>query len=154
MVLNKLREALAEINSERSNLAARLIAIEDVEIQLRAMIAKLSDAELTDESRASRAVPPFTPRTASSGGVDRIDQIVDILRGEGRPLHITKIVDRLSAVAAERVDRTNVEPGLNRHIQKVKNPRLQKFGPSIFGLPEWKTDQETPLLEDRALIAH
>jgi hypothetical protein len=69
---------------------------------------------------------------------DRIDTFVDILRAEGRPLHITALAEKLTERTGETIDRTKIEPGLNRHVANAKRLRIAKFGPSTFGLPEWK----------------
>ena len=60
------------------------------------------------------------------------------MRAEGKPLHITVIAERLSVMYSKKVERTEIEPGINRHIAKVKKRRIDKFGRSTFGLPERK----------------
>jgi hypothetical protein len=87
------------------------------------------------------AAPTITMTTPGEETRDRdkIDEIADILRAEGKPLHITVIAERLSAITGSEVERTQIEPGLNRHIAKVKKRRIDKFAPSTYGLPEWKS---------------
>ena len=77
-------------------------------------------------------------RVNENGGKDRNDQIVEILRAAGKPLHITLIAAALSEINDSKVTRQLIEPGLNRHIAKTKHLKIVKMGPSIFGLPEWK----------------
>jgi hypothetical protein len=133
MILTKLQEALAEVGTQRREL-------DRVETELRSMIARLSG--LPDTSTVKMQRETFIPSVApSSGERDGIDDIVDILRAEGRPLHTKIIAERLSANKGTPVLRTSFESGLNRHVAKVKNRRLDKFGPSTFGLPEWKQSQ-------------
>ena len=129
MILTKLQEALAEVDAQRS-------ALNDVEAQLRSMIAKLSGTPVAVRSPVMAPAP-----VAKSQKRDKLDDIADILRAEGKPLHITVIAERLSAVAGAKVERTKIEPGINRHIAKVKQRRIDKFGPSTYGLPEWKVSQ-------------
>jgi hypothetical protein len=131
MILNKLQEALNEVDSQRR-------ALNEVEAQLRSMIAKLEgvpDIAPTNMNPRSAYHSSYVP---TSGERDRIDDIIDILRANGKPMHITDIVKLLSVKTSKKLDRTQVEPGLNRHVQKAKQKRIDKFGPSIFGLPEWK----------------
>jgi hypothetical protein len=139
MILTKLQEALAEVDSQRA-------ALNEVEERLREMISKLSGSvQLPHAARTSMVT---TGAVAPSRERDKFDDIVDILRAEGSPLHITVIAERLSALRGSEVRRTTIEPGLNRHIAKVKARRVDKFGPSTFGLPEWKTrPNQGPLQE-------
>jgi hypothetical protein len=148
MILDKLREALAELDSERAALAAQANALDEVESQIKAMIAKLGG----DQNKTWTLEELIS--TSEAPHKDKIDIVADILRAEGRPLHITVIADRMSGILETAVNRTEVEPGLNRHISKVKNPRVQKFGPSIFGLPEWKGRISAPLLADQSTATH
>jgi hypothetical protein len=131
MILTKLQEALAEIDAQRA-------ALNDVEAQLRAMIAKLS-GPLTPTLVPSPIDAPS--RDVRVHARDGIDEIVDILRDEGRSLHITAIAERLSAIKQKPIARTAIEPGLNRHVAKTKEPRVVKVAPSTFGLPEWAQKQ-------------
>jgi uncharacterized coiled-coil protein SlyX len=133
MVLTKLQEALAEIPAQRK-------ALDEVEAQLRSMIAKLRGMP----DVFGYTVPSTIPPPGSEMFVrekDKIEEIADILRVDGKPLHITIIAERLSALRGTKILRTAIEPGLNRHIAKTKVPRVEKFGPSTFGLPEWKHSQ-------------
>lgn len=137
MILTKLQEALAEVDSQR-------ITLNEVEAQLRSMISKLSGMPIIQGP--TLAAPPIhgsilgdiSPET----GRDKLDDIADILRAEGKPLHITVIAERLSKVFGTEVLRTDIEPGMNRHVQKTKRKRIDKFGPSIFGLAGWKGRQQ------------
>jgi uncharacterized coiled-coil protein SlyX len=127
VILTKLQEALAEVATQRA-------ALDEVEAQLRVMIGKLAGATpaaLTVAPQRTSAAPPAEAR-------DRIDAFVDILRAEGKPLHITALAEKLTARTGEEIDRTKIEPGLNRHVTNAKRLRIAKFGPSTFGLPEWK----------------
>jgi|ERR1035438_2431658 hypothetical protein len=126
MILIKLQEALAEVDAQRS-------ALNDVEAQLRSMIAKLSGAPIIAHTPVMGPAPVVDKRKR-----DKLDDIADILRTEGKPLHITVIAERLSAMRGAEIDRTKIEPGLNRHIATVKERRIDKVGPSTYGLPEWK----------------
>jgi hypothetical protein len=138
MVLNKLQEALAEIGTQRK-------ALDRVENQLKSMIAELSGIPGGSSWTANFAYQPVRVADPVSSGRDRdkLDDITDILRAEGRPLHITVIAERLSKLYGKKVERTTIEPGVNRHISKVKARRIDKFGPSTFGLPEWRNSQPT-----------
>jgi len=129
MVLTKLNEVLAEIEGERKRL-------DNLESQLRSMIAGLSGTTTSQfQSRSSR---PQNRETKT-----QLEEIADILRAEGKPLHIKIIAERLSALRLKKVERGKIEPGVTRHISSVKQPLIAKFGPSTYGLPEWKNEQPT-----------
>jgi hypothetical protein len=134
MILKKLQEALAEVGTQRK-------ALDQVERQLRSMISALSGVP---DAAPFKPAPIVSrePTHPASGQRDGIDDIADILRVEGKPLHITVIAARLSGLKGTDVLRTTIEPGLNRHIAKTKVPRISKFGPSTYGLPEWKEGAE------------
>src|SRR4030095_11445312 len=127
MIHTKLNEALAEIPAQRR-------ALDEIEVQIRSMIAKLSGMPTSIPSAAvgTTAARPIAKER------DKIEDVADVLRAEGKPLHITVIAERLSVVYGKKVLRTEIEPGLNRHISKVQRRRIEKFGRSVFGLPEWK----------------
>ena len=142
MILVKLKEALGEVDAQRS-------ALNEVEAQLRVMISKLSGVADT----AELSLPPVqsVPKRARKESRDPIDVYVDILQSEGHPIHINLLCQRLTELTGEEVVRTKIEPGINRHIAKVKNRRIDKFGPSIYGLPEWKkSSSQRGLLDDVA----
>lgn len=139
MILNKLQEALEDVGVQRK-------ALDEVEAQLRSMIAKLGGVAPPESFSTQRAyVPQFAAVQAMAAArrrsPDKLDGIADVLRAEGRPLHITVIAERLSRLRGKKIDRKAIEPGLNRHIAKTKEPRIAKFGPSIYGLPEWKNQE-------------
>lgn len=146
MILEKLEEALAEIPAQR-------LALDEVEADLRSMIAKLKGmpnvAEGTPAMTASAT--SFIPVSAMdlNGQKDRIEEVADILRNHGQALHITTIAQILSKLHGTKILRTDIEPGMNRHIAKTKKRKLAKFGPSIYGLPEWN-DRAQPSLAKSA----
>ena len=129
MILKTLEAALAEALQEQ-------VAVGEVVAQLRSMIAKLSGLRQANPA-------PVLPSAPVSGERSHIDDIIDVLRAEGKPLHITVICDRLSISNGSPIERTKIEPGLNRHISKVKIPRIWKSAPSTYGLPEWKTRHQS-----------
>jgi hypothetical protein len=139
MVLMKLQEALSEADNQLAALEKQREALIGVQSQIRSMIASLSGATVM-------TAPP-APVPVVQESRDRLDELADILRPEGRPLHITVLCERLSAIRGETIDRTQVEPGLNRHVASAKKKRIEKFGPSMFGLPEWKPDAQQSLTE-------
>ena len=133
MILSKLQEALAEIGVQIAALDVKRSPLVEVQSELRQMISKLSAPALGEELPSTLRFA--SPRTASR---DKLDDIADILRAEGKPLHITTIAERLSTLKGKNIARTQIEPGMNRHIAKAKERRIKKFGPSTFGLPEWR----------------
>lgn len=143
MILKKLEEALAEIPNERQELKLafdlRIQELDALEELLRTMIADYGKfvvpvSPTLVPNGSLLAMRPTTRRTER----DKIDEVADVLREEGRPLHITVIAERLSAKLGRKILRTEIEPGLNRHIAKAKARRVEKYAPSTFGLPEWK----------------
>jgi hypothetical protein len=130
MILKKLQEALAEVGTQRT-------ALDEVEKQLRSMIAKLSglpDAATTSSLGYGATVHSITRQR---GEPSKLDEIAEILQANGKPMHITAIAEALSQKRGKAISRTAIEPGMNRHIQKTKNPVIARVGPSTFGLPEW-----------------
>jgi len=139
MILIKLQEALAAIPAQHK-------ALDEVEAQLRSMIAKLQGTpDLTFSAATSN--PVYTTRKGWGRTHDKLDEIADVIRAEGKPLHVTIIAERLSAQSGTKVLRTKIEPGMNRHIAKTSNPRIAKFAPSTYGLPEWKTLHQPTLTQ-------
>jgi len=132
MILSKLQEALAEVDGQRRTL-------DKVESQLRSMITELSGTSFHFTPAGAKPKGPEPSRVR-----DQLDDIADVLRTEGHPLHINVIAERLSVATGKKVTRTMIEPGLNRHINKVKKRRIDKFAPSTYGVPEWKTDSGLP----------
>jgi hypothetical protein len=137
MILTKLQEALAEIPAQRK-------AIDEVEAALRSMIAKLQGTPPVFQPVASSVAPVVAGRRHER---DQLDEIADLLRAAGKPLHISQIAEKLSAIRGTNVVRTMIEPGLNRHITKTKLPRISKVAPSTYGLPEWKNRQQPTLTQ-------
>jgi len=143
MVLEKLQEALAEIARERKRL-------DDAEVSLRAAISGLIGEPVL------KSVPVRTPETFATQTVAQnspvqkpthIEVIAGILKAEGKPMHINAIVKRLAVVYGNKdLKRNAIEPGVTRHISKVKQPAIAKFGPSTYGLPEWNRPQQQELL--------
>jgi hypothetical protein len=130
MILIKLQEALAAIPAQRK-------ALDEVEVQLRLMISKLQGMpDLAFSATPSNSVT--RGRIGRGNDRDKLDDIADVIRAEGKPLHVSIIAERLSAQSGKKIVRTTIEPGINRHIAKTKNPRIAKFAPSTYGLPEWK----------------
>jgi hypothetical protein len=127
MILNKLQEAIAEVDQQRK-------ALDKVESQLRSMIAELSGTPFLTRASAPVAVSPSTSTPQKKK--DHIEMIADIINTEGKPMHINFICERMSAIVGHKVERTKIEPGLNRHISKVKAPRVVKVAPSTYAIPE------------------
>jgi len=143
MILKKLEEALAEIPKQRK-------ALDGIEAQLRSMIFELSGAANTPQEFETFIfdVEPETearPRRVSRKRKkhDKLDDFVEIIRSVGHPIHIVELAERYSTKVGKAVTRTEIEPGINRHLTKTKAPRIAKFAPSTFGLPEWKGHQPT-----------
>ena len=133
MILTKLQEALAEIPPQRK-------ALDEVESELRCMISRLSGG--TTSVLAPTASSIFgQPNSASASERSHIEEVAELLEAIGKPTHITALCSRLSETRGVEVLRTKIEPGLNRHIAKTKKPKIAKFGPSVYGLPEWKLQQ-------------
>src|SRR5258708_3213747 len=127
MILTKLEEALAAIPAQRKTL-------DEVELQLRSMIAKLNGMpDVTSPIAQSSSKKRYVPSPGRIPKRDKLDDIADVLRSAGEPLHITLIAEKLSSKLGKKIDRTKIEPGINRHIAKTKQPRIAKVGPSTFG---------------------
>ncbi len=130
MVITKLHEALAEVAIERTKL-------DGLEMKLRAMIAELSGEAMGSNREANADAHEAADATKRS----QLEDVADIVRSEGKPLHIKVIAQRLAIIYGRPVERSKIEPGMTRHISKVKRPIIAKFAPSTYGLPEWKQQQ-------------
>ena len=56
-------------------------------------------------------------------------------------MHVKDLAQKISQSREAPVNRASLEFSLIRHIAKANQPRIAKFGPSTFGLPEWKRSQ-------------
>jgi hypothetical protein len=137
MISTKLQEALNAIVTERKDLEVRRERLDAAEQSLRLLLSSLADGA---QSKPERENSRYKRAGSSPAERDGLDDIIDILKAEGKPLHITVIAQRLSTLRGTPVDRTKIEPGINRHVAKAKTLRLDKFAPSTFGLPEWKQE--------------
>lgn len=75
MVLTKLQEALAEIVAQRQ-------ALDDVEVQLRSMIAKFNGSNGIAAMPAQSVQVPLTQ--TANGKRDKIDEVADVIRAAGK----------------------------------------------------------------------
>ena len=143
MITDKLIEALEQVHADRKFHQNALHELDQTENQLKAMVAKHSGVawSLLAKKPQETSIDNFQVVNASQISRDGLDDVVDILRSAGKALHITVIADRLSEIRGTKIERTAIEPGMNRHIQKTKKRRIEKFAPSTFGLPEWKQEQ-------------
>ncbi len=96
--------------------------------ELQAMIAKLSkvkdDAPSQQDSRRGDS-PSY------------VDMAEDYLTSNGKPAHITQIVEYINTVRQKpEVKRASVEAALLRHVaSKGTSARVVKFGRAMYGLP-------------------
>lgn len=68
-----------------------------------------------------------------------IDETVELLREEGRPLHVNMITKRISEKRGREVARPSVESSLISHMKHAgERSRVVRMQPGTYGLPEWK----------------
>jgi hypothetical protein len=126
MNTTKLRDALAEIESQKT-------VLEEAASGIRRVLA------LLEGQRAN--IAPASKQQPESHSY--IDDSVGLFSKIGQVLHVKDLAEQLSGVRGVQVNRASLESSLIRHIAKAKEPRVAKFGPSKFGLPEWKQSQPT-----------
>lgn len=120
MNTEKLKDALTELQGQRTVLDAAIINIQSVLAMLNGQ-------------------PNTTPLPAAdASGGSYIDDGVDVLRNSGRMMHVTEIAKAISKLRGKTISRGSVESSFIRHISKTKTPRLSKAPKSMYGLPEWK----------------
>jgi dynactin complex subunit len=119
----KLKEALVELQQERDKLESMIV-------QLRSMIASVEPA------RGNGANLSETARVEPKSSY--IDDAVKILERHGKPMHVKKITDQISEMRHSKVARGSVESSIARHVSLGERSRLAKFGPSRYGLSNWR----------------
>jgi hypothetical protein len=137
MYTAKIKEALADLVSQRNQID---LAIS----QLQAIIQSAEGVQAAFQPELSQADPSATHVAITPS---YIDDAVTVLRHSGKPLHIRQIMERISELRGKSLHRNSVEASINRHVLKSKvNRKLSRFGPSIYGLSEWKESQP-PLVQ-------
>jgi hypothetical protein len=126
MNATKLHEALAEIEAEGQRLDAERIKVTNAADSIRAILVNLGASAEGPMARFVSDVPSY------------IDDSEELVRAAGQPLHAKVLAEKISEKRGVKVARSSVESSVIRHISKSKQPRLAKFGRSLFGLPEWK----------------
>jgi hypothetical protein len=121
MDTSKLREAMAELQSQRNLLDAAISNIQHVPAML-------------DSTRR----PSEAPGDAVEEKRSYIDDTVAFLESGGKPMHIKAIVEALSELRGVSIPRASLESSIIRHIAKTNGrAKLAKFAPSTFGLSIW-----------------
>lgn len=125
----KLKEALAELQQQRTILNGAITNIQNV----------LAMLEAPATNGQAEAPPP--------GGSSYIDQSVQALGQVGRPLHISDICNMIAQVrGVSGVARASVESSLVRHINSLGDrARVVRTGRSTYGLPQWPRVDVLPL---------
>jgi hypothetical protein len=88
--------------------------------------------------------------TDEDANASYIDLAEQALHAHGTPLHINALIAKMGVLRGSgtaSLTRTRVESSLVRHYKNAKQPRILKFGPSLYGLPAWK---ENSLLLSKA----
>ena len=97
-----------------------------LDAQLRA-VRKLRDTSSTDSS-------PDTPRAGAKNikGRSQLNMAFDILKEEGRPLHISELLERIHARFGARIDRESLVSALTKRVQRAD--RFVRTQKNTFGL--------------------
>ena len=123
MNTNKLKEALAELQHERSILDQAIANIQTI------------IATVNGGSQAAHHMDNQMRTHATS----YIDDTVAVLELSQQPLHIVKISQKIAEIRGKEVARASVESSIIRHISSLKNrARIIKVKRAHFGLPSWK----------------
>ena len=69
-------------------------------------------------------------------GMSMTDMVYDILLREGKPLHITSIIKKVSKIHGITIDRESIVSSLSKKIKKGE--RFVRVGRNIFALREEK----------------
>lgn len=135
MNTSKLKEALAELERQRSVLDSAITSIRMAVAMIETNGAGAIAAPPMDDSSARLDAPNAKP--------SYIDDAVKILTPAGKPLHVNELVAKIKALGKPDASRGSVESSLIRHIQSQgAKARLARFAPSVFGLAAWKTARE------------
>lgn len=137
MTTTKILEAIADLEGQRESINLALD-------YLRKALEILAASSGTPMQGHPAILA--TREESGPGGSSYVLDAVSILNKAGRPLHINQILDALVEIRGERPPRPSVESSLIRHIAKSKAPKIWKAGPSTFGLSEWKSAQQQPML--------
>jgi hypothetical protein len=119
----KLHEALAEIEAQQR-------VLRDAAESIRKVLVLLHES-------AQSGTPAMKINDDSARCY--VDAAAAIVREHGKAMHVMSLLERICADRCSIIKRTSFEASLSRHIAKAKVPKLAKFGPSTYGLPEWKT---------------
>ena len=84
-----------------------------LDAQLRA-VRKLRSTSSTDSS-------PDAPRSEANNikGRSQLDMAFDILKEEGRPLHISELLDRIDSRFGQRIDRESLVSALTKRVLRA-----------------------------------
>jgi hypothetical protein len=134
MKTTKLREALADLQAQRST----------IDEAINGLVKVLASLE-GDTPATTPAPAPM--RVAAEPSY--IDHAATIIREAGRPLHISAIAEGIARLTGAGVTRGGIEGSIGRHIKKAKERKLIRVAPSTYGVPEF-VDHERPLLAQSA----
>ncbi len=142
-----IEERLKELENQIAPLEAERVALTKArEAYLAAMGKQPSTRSSTGRPPNATSLPTRrTKRGARSGGRRRrplADEVADVLRDAGEPLHTSEILTRLTA---KGVAVTGQRPATNIAATLFRNPRFINTGGNVWALAEVPTpDQEPP----------
>lgn len=136
MNASKVREMIADIERQRGVLERAVAGLREVLATLE------SDGPADGQEAAASIVSPGRQTSYIRDGVS-------ILEAEGKPLHVSVIVDRIKQRrASDDILRGSVESSFLRHIRTQRgHAKIVKTGRSTFGLPGWRSASSASVVE-------
>jgi hypothetical protein len=86
-----------------------------------------AEAQLRALRRLKAGEPPKAPRKKRRSQLDLVE---DILKREGGPLHISRIIERVEAVHQVRLDRESIVSSLTKKVHR--SDRFARTGKNTF----------------------
>ena len=88
-----------------------------------------AEAQLRALRRLKAGGPPKAPRKKRRSHLDLVE---DILKKEGAPLHINRIIEQVEAAHQVRLDRESIVSSLSKKVHR--NDRFVRTGKNTFDL--------------------
>jgi hypothetical protein len=125
MKTDKIRDAIADLQEQKDLIDNAIESLQEILVRLN--------------GHATQVAMPFIPESAPKlAKGSYIDLSVQLLRANGRPMHVKKIVEQIRVLRNDpTIKRGSVESTLLRHIEaKAGESRVRKVGPGTYGLPK------------------
>lgn len=102
---------------------------EEIETTLLNVFEVSLEAQLRAIRRLRAGEPEVKP---SRKGISQVGMVYDILQEEGRPLHISQIIQRVEQKHGRRLERESIVSALVKWVRR--NERFVRTGKNVFAL--------------------